>query len=482
MPDKKQAVIIGAGPAGLTAAWQLLKLTDIRPVVLEESGAVGGISRTVEHNGSRMDIGGHRFFSKSREVNALWQSLLPPGDPEQAERVMLLRPRVSRIFYLRKFFDYPISLKPQTFRNMGLARTLKAGFGYLGAMLRKREENSLEDFYINRFGRPLYGMFFEDYTEKLWGVPARDIAPDWGAQRVKGLSLTKAVGEVLRKALRPGYRTSETSLIEQFHYPKRGPGQLWEALAGEVRALGGEIRLNSEVTGISLENGGVANVAIRGRESMPADYVISTMPVKDLVAAMGEAPPARVRAVAAALPYRDFITVGLLLDKLKLGEIPDTWIYIQERDVRLGRLQVFNNWSPYLVADPDKTWLGLEYFCGEGDAMWSMPPEAFIRFAIGELAKIDIIDPADVLDATHIRVKKAYPAYFGAYKDFDIVRDYLDGIGNLYCVGRNGQHRYNNMDHSMLTAMAAVEAIRTGNADKAAIWGVNTEEEYHEGK
>ena len=482
MQNKQTALIIGAGPAGLTAAWQLLKQTDIRPVILEESQAIGGISRTAEHGGNRIDIGGHRFFSKSREVNELWQSLLPPGDPEQAERVMLLRPRVSRIFYLRKFFDYPISLRPQTFINMGLSRTFKAGFGYLASMIHKRKENSLEDFYINRFGKPLYEMFFEDYTEKLWGVPVKDIAPDWGAQRVKGLSLTKAVGEVLRKALKPGYKTSETSLIEQFHYPKRGPGQLWEALADEIRALGGEIRFGSKVTGVETEHGRAVSVTVNDQKKIDADYVVSTMPVKDLVAAMGDAPPARVKGIAAALPYRDFITVGLLLDKLKLGDIPDTWIYIQERDVRLGRLQVFNNWSPYMVADPSKTWIGLEYFCGEGDAMWNMPPEDFIQFAVDELAKIDIIDPADVLDVTHIRVKKAYPAYFGAYKDFDVVRAYLDGIVNLYCVGRNGQHRYNNMDHSMLTAMAAVEAIRTGSNDKSPIWNVNTEEEYHEEK
>ena len=480
--ENQTAIIIGAGPAGLTAAWQLLKQTGIKPVILEETQAIGGISRTAEHGGNRIDIGGHRFFSKSPQVNALWQSLLPLGDPEQAERVMLLRPRVSRIFYLRKFFDYPISLKPQTFRNMGLSRTMKAGFGYLGSLVHKRKETSLEDFYINRFGKPLYEMFFEDYTEKLWGVPVRDIAPDWGAQRVKGLSLTKAVGEFLRTTFRKNYKTSETSLIEQFHYPKRGPGQLWEALADEIRTLGGEIHFGSKVTGVKIENGHAVGVMVNDQEQLNADYVISTMPVKDLVAAMGDAPPAPVREIAAALPYRDFITVGLLLDKLRLGDIPDTWIYIQERDVRLGRLQVFNNWSPYMVADPSKTWIGLEYFCDEGDAMWSMSPDEFIQFAIEELAKINIIDPADVLDATHIRVKKAYPAYFGAYKDFDTVRAYLDGIENLYCVGRNGQHRYNNMDHSMLTAMAAVEAIRTGSADKLPIWNVNTEEEYHEEK
>ena len=509
----RTAIIIGAGPAGLTAAYRFLLDTDIKPVILEESEYIGGISRTAVVGGNRMDIGGHRFFSKNDEVNAMWQELMPlqgkPSiddltlgvekplaedgpDPETEDRVMLLRNRISRIFFLRKFFDYPISLKPETFKNMGFANTMRAGFGYLGSCIVKKKEDSLENFYINRFGRPLYEMFFEDYTTKLWGRSPAQISADWGAQRVKGLSLSKAVWNVLSKPFRPKDKV-ETSLIEQYYYPKKGPGQLWETLADEIRRRGGEIIMNTRVEKIRVENGRVSAVTAADGREFTGDYFMSTMPVKDLVAGMGEAAPADVRRIAAGLPYRDFITVGLLVNKLKLqnktkvrtltGDVPDCWIYVQERDVKIGRLQLFNNWSPYMVADPKHTmWIGLEYFCNEGDELWSMSDEDFIDFAIGELVKIDVIDRSDVIDSTRIRVKKAYPAYFDTYSEFDTVKDYLSGIENLWCLGRNGQHRYNNMDHSMLTAMEAVRAIAAGSTDKSAVWGVNTEKEYHETK
>lgn len=516
--EPKKAIIIGAGPAGLTAAYMLLRHTGIRPVVLEENDYIGGISRTAVYKGNRLDIGGHRFFSKNPRVTALWEELMPlqgapawddrllgrdkplaPGgpDPEAAEEVMLIRDRVSRIFYLRKFFDYPISLKPQTFFNMGFRRTVRAGCGYLSAAARKRKEKSLEDFYVNRFGRPLYGMFFEDYTEKLWGVHPSRISPDWGAQRVKGLSLSKAAAAFLLKPFRRDPAKQETSLIEQFRYPKKGPGQLWELMARRIEEMGGEIRLNTRVTELCAGQGRVEAVGARAAgEALrwyEADYVLSSMPVADFIKGLGDAVPGDVREAAAGLPYRDFITVGLLLKKLKLtnethwktveNRVPDCWIYIQERDVRIGRLQIFNNWSPYMVADPAHTvWVGLEYFCAEGDDLWRMDAGAFIDFAAGELERIGVIDRADILDATHIRVKKAYPAYFGTYGRFPRVREYLDGLSNLYCIGRNGQHRYNNMDHSMLTAMEAVDLIRAGSADKSAVWQVNTEEAYHEGK
>ena len=509
----RTAIIIGAGPAGLTAAYRFLLDTDIKPVILEESEYIGGISRTAVVGGNRMDIGGHRFFSKNDEVNAMWQELMPlqgkPSiddltlgvekplseggpDPETEDRVMLLRNRISRIFFLRKFFDYPISLKPETCKNMGFANTMRAGFGYLGSCIVKKKEDSLENFYINRFGRPLYEMFFEDYTTKLWGRSPAQISADWGAQRVKGLSLSKAVWNVLSKPFRPKDKV-EPSLIEQYYYPKKGPGQLWETLADEIRRRGGEIIMNTRVERIRVENGRVSAVTAADGREFTGDYFMSTMPVKDLVAGMGEAAPADVRRIAAGLPYRDFITVGLLVNKLKLqnktkvrtltGDVPDCWIYVQERDVKIGRAQLFNNWSPYMVADPKHTmWIGLEYFCNEGDELWSMSDEAFIDFAIGELVKIDVIDRSDVIDSTRIRVKKAYPAYFDTYSEFDTVKDYLSGIENLWCLGRNGQHRYNNMDHSMLTAMEAVRAIAAGSTDKSAVWGVNTEKEYHETK
>lgn len=507
----KTAVVIGAGPAGLTAAFALLERAPEawRVVVLEESGEIGGIARTAVHKGCRIDIGGHRFFSKCQEVNDLWARLMPTQgspawddrelvrekayasggpDPEREERVMLVRDRVSRIFYLRHFFDYPIALKLQTFLNMGLVRTWRAGWSYLHAACCKRKEKSLEDFYINRFGRVLYEMFFEDYTEKLWGVHPSQISPEWGAQRVKGLSLIKAILNVLK----PKGAQRETSLIESFLYPKKGPGQLWEVLADEIRKRGGEVRLHAKVTRIEGAQGQVSTVVTEANERIACDALFSSMPIKDLVAAMPN-PPAPVAEVAAALPYRDFITVGLLVDRLAIrnetpirtlnGLVPDTWIYIQERDVRLGRLQIFNNWSPYMVDDPARhVWIGLEYFCSEGDAMWEMADQAFIDFAVAELRKIDILAPeTPILESVRLRVKKAYPAYFGSYARFGEVRTWLDTWQNLYCIGRNGQHRYNNMDHSMLCGLEAVRALLSATP-KSALWAVNTEEEYHESK
>lgn len=515
---KKSVIIIGAGPAGLTAAYELLtKSKDYAVTVIEAEDFIGGISRTAQYKGNRMDIGGHRFFSKDDRVTNLWTSLLPvqgaPSkddlilgrekplvsggpNPETEDETMLVRTRVSRIFYLRKFFDYPISLKARTFMNMGFFRTVKAGFGYIGSCFHKRKETNLENFYINRFGKPLYQMFFEDYTEKLWGVHPTNISADWGAQRVKGLSLSKTIWNAITKPFRKKSKKVETSLIEQFLYPKKGPGQLYETMAEKVKELGGNIIMNTAVTGIKLDNNQISSVTLTDKDGttseMGADYFISSMPIKDLIEAIGEDKTGKeVYRIATELPYRDFITVGLLVDKLKIKNktkmktlnniVPDCWIYIQERDVKLGRIQVFNNWSPYLVEDCEhKVWIGLEYFCREGDDMWTMKDEDYIKMAIKELIKIDILESDNVEDSTIIHVKKAYPAYFGTYLEFDTVKNYLNTIDNLYCVGRNGQHRYNNMDHSMVTSMVAVQNIFDGVIDKTALWEVNTEKSYHE--
>ncbi len=519
--EKKTAIIIGAGPAGLTAAYQLLTQSDICPIIIEADNAIGGISRTVVHNGNRMDIGGHRFFSKDDRVMDFWQNLMPlqgaPSkddlllqqqkplpekgpDPEQTDRVMLLRNRVSRIFFLRKFFDYPITLSGSTLKNMGFGNTVRAGFGYIWSALFKKEETSLENFYINRFGAPLYRMFFEDYTEKVWGINPSGISADWGAQRVKGLSLRKALWTMLKKPFSSSgsvnSKNVETSLIEQFLYPKKGPGQLWETLAEEIRRRGGTILLNTQAKTIRMKDGRITGITVEEngeQREMAGDYYLSSMPVKDLVCALEEPAPEEILQIARELPYRDFITVGLLVNKLELQNetkrktvgnlVPDCWIYIQEREVKLGRLQIFNNWSPYMVKDFEHTvWIGLEYFCNEGDDMWNMPEQDFIAFAAKELTSIGIIADGAVLDSVCVKVKKAYPAYFGTYAEFGKVRDYLDNITNLYCIGRNGQHRYNNMDHSMLTAMEAVQVILSGSASKEPIWNVNSEKEYHENK
>jgi len=516
----KKALIIGAGPAGLTAAYELLKHSDIHPVILECSGDIGGISKTVSYHGNRIDIGGHRFFTKDEKVNALWQEIMPlqskPSiddltlgiekdlpkegpDPEKTDDVMLLRRRVSRIYFNKHFFDYPISMKFATFRNMGFCNTMKAGFGYLGSCVHKRKETNLENFYINRFGKSLYQMFFEDYTEKVWGVHPRNISASWGTQRVKGLSLFKTLLNALTKPFKHGNKHTETSLIEQFYYPKKGPGQLYEEMAKKVVALGGEIVMNAEVTKVILDKDNkVAKLIVNHNgvdEEFTGDYVISSMAIKDLAMALGEDKTGKeVYDIATNLPYRDFITVGLLLDKLKIHNttkiktlnnlVPDNWIYVQDRGVKMGRIQIFNNWSPYMVADPmHKVWIGLEYFCNEGDEMWKSSDEVFIKKAVDELVSIGVIDsPADVLDSAKFRIKKAYPAYFGTYDKFDEVKDYLNTIPNLYCVGRNGQHRYNNMDHSMASAMEAVDIIINNNPDHSKIWSVNTDQSYNEEK
>ncbi|EKQ51306.1 MULTISPECIES: NAD(P)/FAD-dependent oxidoreductase [unclassified Clostridium] len=512
----EKVIIIGAGPAGLTAAYKLLKNTEIKPIIIEESESIGGISRTVVYKDNRMDLGGHRFFTKNEQVMNIWKELMPiqgyPSkddimlsreleieengpDPEKGEEVLLKRRRISRIFYLRNFFNYPITLSFETFYNMGIIRTIKAGIGYIKACLIKRKENSLEDFYINRFGQPLYEMFFEDYTEKLWGVHPSKIAPDWGAQRVKGLSLFKVILSMLAKPFK-GSKGCETSLIEEFYYPKKGHGQLWETMADKIIEMGGEIIFDSRVNSIEVRNNKIARLMAQKSNGEISEYknvktVFSSMPIKDLIKSLGNYPPKDIINIAENLPYRDFITVGLLLKKLKLENkteiktvsdiIPDCWIYIQERDVKIGRLQIFNNWSPYLVNDLENTvWIGLEYFCNENDEMWSMSEEVFINFAIDELCKINIINKDDVLDSKIIKVKKAYPAYFGSYKNFDSIKDYINSIDNLYCIGRNGQHRYNNMDHSMLTALEAVASYINDGINKHRIWDVNAEEEYHE--
>jgi protoporphyrinogen oxidase len=417
---------------------------------------------------------------------------------------MLIRPRKSRIYYLRKFFDYPIKLTGNTIKNLGPARMTRIGISYVASRLHPiKEEKSLEDFLINRFGRELYLTFFKSYTEKVWGTPCDKISAEWGAQRIKGLNLTTALKHFVRKAFGRSsgggekdvaQKGTDTSLIERFLYPKFGPGQLWEHVADKVATAGGEIHMQRKVDRLVVENQRVIAVETLDpegkRERFEGDYFFSTMPIKELVRALaagGAEVPANVREVSEGLEYRDFITVGLLANKLDVKEpdgglIKDTWIYIQEPDVMLGRLQIFNNWSPYMVADPSKVWIGLEYFCYETDPLWSKPDEELKQFAAGELEKIGILKTREVLDAHVARVPKTYPAYFGTYDRFDELRSWVDQIDNLFLVGRNGMHKYNNQDHSMLTAMTVVDGLAKGHVDKAAVWSINTEQDYHEEK
>lgn len=516
----QKVIIIGAGPAGLTAGIELLKQSgDIEVIILEETQEIGGISRTVKHHGNRMDIGGHRFFSKDDEVMRWWDELMPrqgkPSyddkvlgrkvplkkggpDPEKEDRVMLTRNRVSRIYYKKKFFDYPVKMNLQTIRNMGFLTTMAAGFSYLRSVLIKKKEDSLENFYINRFGKKLYSMFFEGYTEKLWGRHPKEIDASWGAQRVKGLSIVAIIKDVFFKMFlgKKNRKKVETSLIEEFYYPKYGPGQLWETAADRFAEMGGRLLKGCLVTNVKTREGKAYAVVFErdgSKEELSGDYILSSMPLKDLIAGMNDVPK-QIQKYAAGLPYRDFVTVGLLLDKLNLKNetklktlgniVPDCWIYVQDTGVKLGRIQIFNNWSPYMVAKPEDTvWIGLEYFCTEGDKYWKLSEEKWAKLGAKELIKMGVIDSVDQVKDYHKEtVKKAYPAYFDTYDHIDEIIEYLDGFQNLYCIGRNGQHRYNNMDHSMATAFEAVRNIINGVSDKRNVWNVNTEQEYHEEK
>jgi protoporphyrinogen oxidase len=523
---KGKAIIIGAGPAGLTAAYELVTRTEIKPIVLEKSDYMGGISRTVNYKGNRIDIGGHRFFSKSSRVMNWWLRMLPlqalgggatpikyrnmesvvkpsaPGpDPAVTDRVMLIRPRKSRIYYLRRFFDYPISLTRSTLLKLGLWRALKIGRSYLRSMLHPIEnEKTLEQFFINRFGEELYRTFFKSYTEKVWGVSCDQISAEWGAQRIKALSVRATLRHALKKAFKKGeddivQKDTETSLIEQFLYPKLGPGQMWEEVARQIKERGGEIRTGCRVDKVVTDAWNVTSLQFTDTEtgqpgSLEGDYFFSTAPVQELMRSFDVPPPPNVLEVSDGLVYRDFITVGLLVRSLLINEetpngrklIADNWIYIQEPDVLLGRIQVYNNWSPFLVAGDGNIWLGLEYFCNKSDEIWALSDTRMVALAVEELSRIGIIDSSDVLDSTVLRMEKTYPAYFGTYNRFDEIRKHVDRYENLFLIGRNGMHRYNNQDHSMLTAMMAVDGIIAGDTGKARLWELNTEMDYHEKK
>ena len=514
----KNVIIIGAGPAGLTAGYELLKKSkDYEVTILEESNTFGGISRTVNYKGNRMDMGGHRFFSKVPEVNEWWDEMLPVQgsaskddiklgrtpilenggpDPEKTDKVMLKRNRLSRIFFKQKFFDYPVSLKWDTIKNMGFGTTIIVGFSYLKSMIIKLPEDNLENFYINRFGKKLYSMFFERYTENLWGRHPSEISAEWGAQRVKGLSIIAILKDMLGKLFHVKNRKVETSLIEVFSYPKLGPGEMWDMTAEEIKKMGGTIIQNAHVNKIHKKDNVLTGISYvqDGKEiKLNSDYVISSMPIKDLVVGMNGVPEDMLK-IAEGLPYRDYKTIGVLVKHLDLKNqtkiptlgniVPDNWVYVHDTNVDMGRFQIYNNWSPYMVKDVENTvWIGLEYFMNEGDEMWNMSDEDFANKGIQEMITMKMISSKDdVLDYHVEYVKKAYPAYFDTYDQIDDLRAYLNTIPNLFCVGRNGQHRYNNLDHSMCTSFETVKNILNGSTDKTNIWNVNTEKEYHESK
>lgn len=501
----------------MTAAYELATKSDHRIIVLEADKQVGGISKTVDYKGNKIDIGGHRFFSKSDWVLNWWQQFLPilndgneifttyqnrqkgfkaKAFTDRSRPHMLIRPRKSRIYYQGKLLDYPIKLNLRTLFKIGPGKSLRI----LGSLIATRinpirKEANLEDFFINRFGKELYAAFFKEYTEKVWGKPCTEISPEWGRQRVKGLSFKKIVKHYFTTLFYPmrqsfGNKQVEQTLTEFFLYPQKGPGQLWEVVAERCMDLGVEIRTRQKVTGLKSAGDLVSQIEVSDDLSQKTytvhcDQLISTMPVKHLITALDRPVSDEVKKVASGLEYRDFMIVGLLLTELKLknkdGEqVDDNWLYIQDKGLKVGRVQLFHNWSPEMTADPDSYWIGAEYFCQEGDDLWTSTDVQLIDLAAKELATIGILDADMVKDGTVVRMPKAYPSYVGSYEDFDLVKDYFNSLANLYLVGRNGTHKYNNQDHSMLTALEAINNILTKTTGKENIWAVNTQNENHE--
>lgn len=463
---RTQVVIIGGGPAGLTAAYQLAK-SDHKPIVLEKYDKVGGIARTDTYKGFHFDMGGHRFFTQVKEVKDLWREVLGPD--------FLRRPRLSRIYYNRKFFYYP--LKPlNAFAGLGFWRSVLIGVSYLKwHFFPYRREDTFEQWVTNRFGKRLFITFFKTYTEKVWGISCSELRADWAAQRIKGLSLRTAL---LSMFLKP--KKAITTLIEEFDYPRLGPGMMWNAFKGAIERRGGTVALNSEVIRVQRSGNHIDSVVVsrNGHEEVLAgtDF-ISSMPVTEIIKRLDCSAPAEVLQAANRLAHRDFLTVCLIVDHPDL--FPDNWIYVHDPSVKVGRIQNFKNWSPDMVPDPRKTALGLEYFCTEGDEVWNMLDAQLIELGKREVDRIGLARYEDIEDGCVVRVEKAYPIYDSHYREhLAVIRAFLDGFENLQTIGRNGPHRYNNQDYAMVTGMLAVRNLLLG--EKNDLWAVNTDQEYHE--
>lgn len=499
---QKNAIIVGAGPAGLTAAYELAEKSDIKPIIFEKRSDIGGLSRTVERNGNRFDIGGHRFFSRSRNILKWWLNFLPIDDyalqsplgkhlsclqnmPSsgylQSDDRMLICSRVSRILYEGDFFDYPLTFR--TFFSLDKMLFAEILFDYLKVRLFPRDRtDNLEEFFIASFGERLYEMFFKDYTKKVWGLPCKEIPADWGRERVKTLSLTKVLKDLFIDCFYRDnfgkFKNVETSLVREFLYPKFGPGQLWSKVAGSVLQKKGEIFLNHTLKGINQKGDRIVSMVFRDEKkgvdvTYEGDYFFSSAPIRDVAQKMTFGMSGEVANICMNLRYRGIIVVGLFLERSCLeSQLNDNWIYVQEKKIQMGRLQVFNNWSPYLVKEKDHVLLGAEYFCEKGDFLWNLTDESIRDLALRELAAIKLVNKNKVLDWIVIKEEDAYPSYGGAYRNFGEIIGYFNNISNLFLVGRNGMHRYNNMDHSMLSSMVAVENILKGITTKENIWDV----------
>ena len=469
-PAPRPVVVLGAGPAGLTAAYELAKLGRAAIVLEADPAYVGGIARTVEHQGYRFDIGGHRFFSKNQEVEDLWTEVL--GEE------MLVRGRLSRIYYRGKFFDYPLRAA-NALLGLGLRETFLCVASYAWARVHPvRNPRTLDDWVTNQFGARLFRIFFKTYTEKVWGIPTNELSADWAAQRIKGLNMLEAIkGALLPRRPARGRGEVIKTLIDRFRYPRLGPGQMWERVAELLRARGSEVRLGWRVTSVRHDGRRVTSVA-SSRGDVEGDQFVSSLPIHDLVAALDPPAPAEVREAAGALAYRDFLTVALVLDRADV--FPDNWIYVHDPNVKVGRLQNFKNWSPDMVPDAARTCIGLEYFCFEGDGLWTTADEDLVDLAARELEQLGLCRREEVLDGVVVRMPKAYPVYDDVYQQrVATVREWLAAtLPNLHLCGRNGMHKYNNQDHSMMTALLV--ARRIAGVSDLDPWKVNTDAEYHE--
>lgn len=459
--ESPRIIIIGGGPAGLTAAYQLIQ-SGYTPIVFEQSDKVGGISRTEYYQGYRLDIGGHRFYTKVREVEDMWHNVMEE-DFEQVDRL-------SRIYYKGKYFKYPLEFM-DALKQVGVVESVLILLSYIQAQIMPSPvEDTFEQWVSNRFGKHLFNMFFKAYTEKVWGIPTDKIRADWAAQRIKDLSIKTIILNAIRNT------GKIKTLINQFHYPRLGPGMMWEKVRDLIIDAGGEVRMNTRIDRIIYDDNSVPKIITDTGEEIFAEQIISTMPLRKLIHSIEPKPPQHVLDASNQLKYRDFLIVGLIINQEHL--FPDNWIYIHSPDVQVGRIQNFKNWSDDMVPDLNKSCIGMEYFCNIGDDLWNMADDDLIRLAGQELEKLGLANAVDVEDGFIVRQPKAYPVYDEFYREaLDVISDYIRGLDKLQTVGRNGMHRYNNQDHSMLTAMLAVQNILGANYD---LWTVNTERSYYE--